>query len=1152
MMKQLLTWFLHDIWERTVGRVFFAITSRWVLAVAFVASLLSLWIAYEVPRSGKRLYGFFESLSHDQGFATFLGTVLNGFGKASTAVARFFASVFDLLARPYLDRVLQVAVAFLLVLFALLIVNMLQPLARQIMPKTAPHYFEDPIGPRHGPLAVMLVIFGWSTTFALFLHAPPHWFAMVLGVPVQRADTVFFVWSGLVAVATLVLLRTFARYTPSGVVPSAVPNWTAPPSLKEAYDRLVARNSPELLAHVQLGEYQAGSQKEAEANEVRCSQVAARVGAFYNLDSAATENFDKGLDAVGRSNATQHIGVVIDEPIGPLHVRFFAEAILAAQDRGGTTLILCPESEIEDVKTRFIKAVSEADKGRLQQIWPPSDVDRIDESDYYTFIIASETIVQNRILGDDRAHFAPVLRQVRLLIVLDAAAFDPALLRIQLALLRARLDDQRVRYIVQSTRRRDADGWRYLLGISRKGDPRTANRQSDAPGLLPLRLRRQKDGLGSSAFYCVVFREERTAALRWYEELEPSGMILPPAAGLFPVVLLDVVKPRIRVQHWDPQFSRDATLWEQFKDLLDSRQRPPEGSPDLTWRFYAAGVSRSKQPIIDEPRDADITAASARNAPAHRYPTIWLAEDCHNLLDLIEDLSGVRVEGEAMAIIVTTSYPLRDILADKARVRRVLRGEPDSLAPLAPQPRIGMRELAMLILMRAIDGLPRAEAVRYFRDVADKKVLAQYRFSPTRLGLKNLLEQQFSGGIDGAVHPSGLQFDFDTRPYGHMATEGDDFNDDFAFYLPRHGRVPDGVNPLVPVLLRNDVDGQSVGRVHQDDHGLAYAEKSVILLGGRFYQVRSVEREGQRRVFADPVDPYHRFDIKTGFNFIFWRGYRLGSTSQAPSIVVDDRRTEAWGLKCRISRALVPFIRHSYGFYVNDTGLQTGQTYPPLTPEYLSPDKHARRSTSFGHCFVLRLHQIDTGLLDPGTADRVAFTLAVTLQDLIEALFPGIGHRVAVVSPQAEPAYRELFGSENASLGQVLAHRWPHLIDGFDEDQPIVGNSAQVIGWLNSFAPTAARSSATVGALDIIILEDWGWDLGVIGAVDDKLSRVVEAWHEYLAWNAAHENDPNLYYRMGTSELHEVFAFRAAGEIVSRLRRSPALQQPEPAKPVPP
>jgi hypothetical protein len=1149
-MKRLIEWFLHAIWIRTAGRVFIAsITSRWILVVAFVAGLLSLWIAYEVPLSGKRLFGFFESLSHDPMFATFLGMVLKGFGKASTSLATVIASSFDLLARPYLDRVLQIAVAVWLVIFALLIVNMLHPLARRIMHKSI-EYGENPHGPRHGPRAVMRVIFWWSISFAFLLQTPPQWFAMVTGLSVQRLDTVFFVWSGLVAVAALLLLRTYARYDAGGAATSRVLNWTAPPSLKEAYDRLVARNSPELLVNVQLGEYQAELQNEAEADLPQCSLVAARVRAFYNLDPAATENFDKGLDAVGRRD-TQNKGVVIDEPIGPLHVRFFAEAILSAQDRGGTTLILCPESEVEDIKTRFVRAISEADRGRLQQIWPPSDVDRIDEFDHYTFIIASETIVQNRILGDDRDHFASVLRQVRLLIILDAATFDPALLRIQLALLRAKLDRQRVHYIVQSTRRRDADGWQYLLGISRQGDSRTANWQTDAPSLRPLRLRRQIDGLGCSAFYCVVFREERSAARQWYEELEPNGILLPPAAGLFPVVLLDVVKPRIRVQHWDPQFSRDATLWEKFDGLLGSRQRLPGSSSDPSW-LYAAGVSRSKQPIIDEPRDADITAASARNALAHRYPTIWLAEDCHNLLDLIEDLSGVRVEGEAMAIIVTTSYPLRDILADKARVRRVLRGEPDSLAPLAPQPRIGMRELAMLILMRAIDGLPRAEAVRYFRDVADKKVLAQYRFSPTRLGLKNLLEQQFSGGVDGAVHPSGLQFDFETRPLDYMATDGDDFNDDFAFYLPRHGRVPDGVNPLVPVLLLNDVTGESVGRVHQDDHGLAYAENSVILLGGRFYQVRSVERDGQRRVFADRVDPYQRFDIKTGFNFIFWRGYHLGFTGQAPSIVVDDRRTEAWGLKCRISRALVPFIRHSYGFYVNDTGLQTGQAYPPLTPEYLSPDEHARRSTSFGHCFVLRLHQVDTTLLDPATADRVAFTLAVTLQDLIEALFPGIGHRVAVVSPQAEPVYRELFESENASLGQVLAHRWPHLIDGFDGDQPIVGNSAQVIEWLNSFAPTAARSSATVGALDIIILEDWGWDLGVIGAVDDKLSRVLEAWYEYLAWNAAHENDPNLYYRMGTSELHEVFAFRAASEIVSRLRRSPALQQPEPSKPAPP
>lgn len=1152
-MKRFVAWLMHDIWENTAGRVFAAsTTSRWVLVVAAVAAAMSLWIAYEVPRSGKRLYGFFESLSQDPTFASILGMVLKGFGKSSTYLANIVASLLNMLARSYLDRVLQIVVAILLIVFAILIVNLLHPIARRLMHKSI-EYGENPHGPRQGPRAVMWVIFIWSIGFAALLHTPPHWLAMATGLSIQRLDTVFFVWSGLVAVATLLLLRTFARYDVAGAAVGLISNWTTPPSLKEAYDRLVARNSTELTVSVQLGNYQATLQQ-APKTEIVHSAVAERVRAFYHLDPAATENFDRGLDAVGRNDAAQHNGVVIDEPIGPLHVRFFAEAILSAQDRGGTTLILCPESEIEDIKTRFVKAISEADRGRLQQIWPPQDVDRIDEFDQYTFIIASETIIQNRILGDDREHFANVLRLVRLLIVLDAAAFDPALLRIQLALLRAKMDSQRVRYIVQSTRRRDGDGWQFLLGIARQGDPRAAGRQAEITSLRPLRLRREIDGAASCALYCVVFREDRAAALRWYLELEPNGPVLAPAAGLFPVVLLDVVKPRIRIQHWDPQFSRDATLWQQFDAPLSRRQRPAEGNSDPSW-LYESCVSRSKQPIIDEPRDADITAGGIRNGIVRRYPTIWLAEDCHNLLDLIEDLSGVRIEGEAMAIIVTTSYPLRDILADKERVRRVLRGEVDSLAPLAPRPYIGMRELAMLILMRSIDGLPRAEAVRYFRDVAYQEVLAEYRFSPTRLGLKNLLEQQFSGGTEDGGQPGGLQFEFEIKPQSYAANvDGDDFNDDFAFHLRRHRRVPDGVNPLVAVLLRDDVAGNSVGRVHQDDHGLAYTENSFILLGGDFYQVKSVEREGQRRVFADRVDPYRYYEIKTAFNFIFWRGYRLGLTSQGPSIVVNRRLTAAPGLKCLIVRAFVPFVRDTYGFFVNDTGQQTGRAAPPLIPEYLSTDEFARRSTSLGHSFVLRLHDVATTLLDPAIIHRVAFTLAVTLQDLIEALFPGIGHRVAVISPQAEPAYRELFESENASLGHVLALRWPHLIDGFSGERPMVGSSAQVVAWLDGFAPTTARPLAGAGALDIIILEDWGWDLGVIGAIENKRSQILQGWSEYLAWNAAHESDPNLYYRMGTSELHEVFTFKAAGDLVGRFIgvATSSTQQAEPSKSAPP
>jgi hypothetical protein len=247
-----------------------------------------------------------------------------------------------------------------------------------------------------------------------------------------------------------------------------------------------------------------------------------------------------------------------------------------------------------------------------------------------------------------------------------------------------------------------------------------------------------------------------------------------------------------------------------------------------------------------------------------------------------------------------------------------------------------------------------------------------------------------------------------------------------------------------------------------------------------------------------------------------------------------------------VVRAFAPFARDTYGFFVVDTGQQTVQADPPFLSEVLPTSKFASRSTPLGHCLVLRLYDVAEGLLDRATVDRVAFTLAVTLQDLMEALFPGIGHRVAVLSPQAEAVYKELFKAESGTLDYVIARRWPHLIEGFSNIRPRGATASQVVAWLDNFASTEALPETS--ALDFILLEDWLWDLGVIGAVQNKLNKVMQAWSEYLNWNVENESTPDLYYRMGTSQLHGAFAFTAASRLVRRLA-TPVSTQPEPTKP---
>jgi hypothetical protein len=148
-----------------------------------------------------------------------------------------------------------------------------------------------------------------------------------------------------------------------------------------------------------------------------------------------------------------------------------------------------------------------------------------------------------------------------------------------------------------------------------------------------------------------------------------------------------------------------------------------------------------------------------------------------------------------------------------------------------------------------------------------------------------------------------------------------------------------------------------------------------------------------------------------------------------------------------------------------------------------------------------------------------------------------------VTSPQAETVCERLFRGDEGSLEYVLARRWPHLIDDFDGGKPLVGSASRTVGWLDGFAPTGHRSSDELSALDILILEDWPWDLGVIGAFWQRLNTIVRAWHEYLLWNVANERTADLYYRMGTARLDDAFAFQAASDLVGRLAGIVPVQQ---------
>lgn len=194
------------------------------------------------------------------------------------------------------------------------------------------------------------------------------------------------------------------------------------------------------------------------------------------------------------------------------------------------------------------------------------------------------------------------------------------------------------------------------------------------------------------------------------------------------------------------------------------------------------------------------------------------------------------------------------------------------------------------------------------------------------------------------------------------------------------------------------------------------------------------------------------------------------------------------------------------------------------------------------------------GLGGEATA-RVAFTLAALLNDLLECLFPGLGHRLAVLSPQAGPAVTALLKQRDA-VAQFLVLRYPRLVPGAPEDLSAPpappGTVQEALGLLLCSAdpsaaasagaavppeagPEAGEDAADTMTIDLLVVEDWPGDLGVARAVHDYHATVLRALQQFTAWLASTPDTATRFYGFGSDRLPEVFDFAAAAEVVTAV-----------------
>ena len=168
---------------------------------------------------------------------------------------------------------------------------------------------------------------------------------------------------------------------------------------------------------------------------------------------------------------------------------------------------------------------------------------------------------------------------------------------------------------------------------------------------------------------------------------------------------------------------------------------------------------------------------------------------------------------------------------------------------------------------------------------------------------------------------------------------------------------------------------------------------------------------------------------------------------------------------------------------------------------------------------------------------RIAFTLQVTLADVLHSLFPRLAHRLAVLAPRAEPACARLDRDPAAPAAHVAA-RYPRLtsldaacrpVEDVEHADRLVLDLARHLdrSWLG-----AERSTGKIDAIDVIVLEDWSGDLGVCEAIASARGQIQRIWRAYLEWSTDQVERPDLFHRFGTTRLLDEFAFAAARDLL--------------------
>lgn len=753
---------------------------------------------------------------------------------------------------------------------------------------------------------------------------------------------------------------------------------------------------------------------------------------------------------IGGDKGSQQI-LLLPETLASVQFRLLAELVLDTLDEGGVALCVCPDTQTVQCQQRFYEAFASAGVELLVDMLVPRVGAKAEEALHHVIIV--ELSEFDRYLLTDATRRNKEVRRLSLVMVLDLHLMDMARLSLSLRRLWQSVPFELARFVIGCTGIENIEV--FIENHLQAGTERRIRRLS----LL--------SGKASQAYRIAVEPNAATAEL-----LVP---LLANEAGLAAGGLTDVTALLALVaitQGFRPVIHDPLSRW-QFRATDDGT-----GEPWSSEIENAPLLSRLRPQVAASFKAIEVVQYLPDRHRDCTYGRVVIVEAGDNWMSNAKRPYGFPDPYDTLVIVVIRRAELLPYIYHGADQR----GPTSALGPprvLAPSPGVGPAELAYIMQDRL--NSPGGLRLSAFEDLFET------------FAKSDLLMEGAQIGTD----QTGIKRAFEWSPSAPKVEVRVEREESGEPVFKVSARI------ALPAMREARKDGRPFADLVASDLGLLYAPGTMLRIGHSYHTVSSVNADGSIVVTA--VVPAKASRTRRPSPRIAVE-YRLDFANKfvvANAPPAKDNSASQYGRHLEMSTVLVGQAeRRTLGFYeeyeneppFDEAGrpTQSDQTVAVSWHELMRPWEP--RSVRVLHLTYAR-SIADSAQPGGGKSDSVAnyaarqsHTLCVLWKELIQTSFPRHASRVTVVSPQVEPLHATMekaSGPGGASDGsRPLTARAQYALRRYGRVKTVDDPLNSRIGVLASHREFLARP--TTRRIDIYIIEDADWDLGIVRAIVEQ------------------------------------------------------------------